>query len=74
MINLSYVLDPALGQGSSFARRLREQVRYLRAMWALRQLDGATLDDIGIAREHFPALARRHARGLPPIPAASVAG
>ena len=74
MINLSYVLDPALGQGSSFASRLREQISYLRAMWALNQLDGATLDDIGIAREHFPALARRHARGLPPVAAASLAG
>ncbi|MFO1047658.1 MAG: hypothetical protein U1E52_07140 [Geminicoccaceae bacterium] len=73
MINLSYVLHPALGRGSSLARHLREEIRYLHAMWTLNRLDGATLDDIGVARDQFPALARRHARGLPPVSAASLA-
>lgn len=67
------MIDPSCVVGTGVARRLREQFSYLRAMWALNQLDSATLDDIGIAREHFPALARRHARGLPSVAAASLA-
>ncbi|MEK0085341.1 DUF1127 domain-containing protein [Benzoatithermus flavus] len=47
--------------------RAREQLRYWRALHVLRRLDDRDLDDIGIARVDFPALARRHARGATPL-------
>ena len=40
-------------------RRLREQLRYLRALHELTRIDRDTLDDIGIAPEQLPAPARR---------------
>jgi uncharacterized protein YjiS (DUF1127 family) len=54
-------------------RRLREQLRYLRALHELTRIDRDTLDDIGIAPEQLPALARRHALGLPPLDRAQAA-
>lgn len=47
--------------------RAREQIRYWQALRVLRRLDDRDLDDIGIARADFPALARRHARGAAPL-------
>ena len=51
---------------------LREQVSYLRSMRELNSLDWRTLEDIGIAPDQFSMLARRHARGLPPIERSTV--
>ena len=48
--------------GKRLARRLEEALRYRRALYQLRQLDQRDL-----ARTNFPALARRHARGLEPL-------
>jgi uncharacterized protein YjiS (DUF1127 family) len=72
MLNLSYVLHPPLVPESNprvrgAARWLREQLRYRRAMRELNALEDAMLEDIGVSRADFPALARRHARGLPPL-------
>jgi uncharacterized protein YjiS (DUF1127 family) len=72
MINPAYALHPLLVtdpnvRGFGVLRWLREQIRYARAMHELNGLEADTLDDIGIAREQFPELARRHARGLPPL-------
>ncbi len=47
--------------------RLRETVRYQRAVTELRHLDDRDLEDIGVARGQLSALARRHARGMPPL-------
>ena len=72
MLNLSYALHPSLAvdpQPRRFGlkRWLQEQRRYFLAMRELNALDRATLEDIGISRADFPTLARRHARGLPPL-------
>jgi uncharacterized protein YjiS (DUF1127 family) len=46
---------------------IRERIRYARALYELHQLENRDLDDIGIARVDFPALAWRHATGAPPL-------
>ena len=53
-------IDPR-PRGFGPLRWLREQISYIDAMRELNSLDDKMLDDIGIAREMFPALARRHA-------------
>ena len=53
--------------GKRLRRRLEEALRYRRALYQLRQLDQRDLDDLDLARTNFPALARRHARGLEPL-------
>lgn len=78
MQNLTSTMQPALiadagPEGNVLLRWLREQVSYFRSMQALNALDQRTLDDIGVSRDQFPALARRHARGLPPLVRASAA-
>lgn len=78
MLDLSYALHPSFAAASQprrygVARWLREQLRYYLAMRELNALEHATLEDIGVSRADFPALARRHARGLPPIERARVA-
>jgi uncharacterized protein YjiS (DUF1127 family) len=60
------VTDPE-ARGFGIGRWLREQISYFRSMRELNALDDRTLDDIGISRDQFSALARHHARGLPPI-------
>ena len=67
----SLVTNPALGELGVW-RWLREQVSYLRSMSELNRLDDKTLDDIGVSRDQFSALARRHARGLPPVERATL--
>jgi uncharacterized protein YjiS (DUF1127 family) len=67
----SLVTNPALGELRVW-RWLREQVSYLRSMSELNRLDAKTLDDIGVSRGQFSALARRHARALPPIERATL--
>ena len=62
----SLVTDPA-PRGFGVLRWLREQISYLRSMRELNRLDSRTLDDIGVSPDQFHLLARRHARGLPPI-------
>ena len=63
----------ARGEGAmpAWARRLwaslGQGIRYQQALHRLRQLDDRDLDDLGIARADFPALADRHARGLAPL-------
>ena len=47
--------------------RVGEAIRFQRALHLLRQLDQRDLDDLDLARADFPALARRHARGLEPL-------
>ena len=65
-LHLSLVTDPA-PRGFGVLRWLREQISYLRSMRELNRLDSRTLDDIGVSPDQFHLLARRHARGLPPI-------
>ena len=67
----SRVTNPALGELGVW-RWLREQVSYLRSMSELNRLDDRTLEDIGVSRHQFSALARRNARGLPPIERATL--
>lgn len=72
MNNVASALHPSLltdptPRGLGVAGWLREQVSYLNAMRELNALDRRTLDDIGVSPDQFPMLARRHARGLPPI-------
>ena len=72
MHNLASALHPSLvtdtgPRGFGVLRWLREQISYLRSMRELNGLDSRTLDDIGISPDQFHLLARRHARGLPPI-------
>jgi uncharacterized protein YjiS (DUF1127 family) len=72
MLNLASALQPSLvaadaPSGFGVLRWLREQVSYRRSMRALNRLEPRTLDDIGISPDQFHVLARRHARGLPPI-------
>jgi len=49
------------------AARLMEEVRYRRALRALRRLDDRDLDDLDLGRGDLPGLARRHARGEPAL-------
>jgi uncharacterized protein YjiS (DUF1127 family) len=87
MLNLAFALFPSLtahpatkrqapaekGVLAKLSYRAGEQIRYLQAMHALRQLDDGDLDDLGIARVDFPALARRHAAGAAPLAPSQVA-
>ena len=45
----------------------RQKIRYHRALNELYRLDDRDLDDLGIARVDFPALAWRHATGAEPL-------
>ena len=45
----------------------RQKIRYQRALNELHRLDDRDLDDLGLARIDFPALAWRHATGAAPI-------
>ena len=45
----------------------RQRIRYQRALNELHRLDDRDLDDLGLARIDFPALAWRHATGAAPI-------
>lgn len=65
-LNSVFMADPD-PRGSGILRWLREQISYFRSMRELNALDDRTLEDIGISRGQFSTLARRHARGLPPI-------
>jgi hypothetical protein len=47
--------------------RVGEAIRFRRALHQLRRLDRRDLDDLDLAPADFPALARRHARGLEPL-------
>ena len=72
MLNLASALHASLEsdpnrRGFRLLRWLREQVRYLDALRQLRSLEPLMLDDIGVSPDQFPELARRYARGLPPI-------
>jgi uncharacterized protein YjiS (DUF1127 family) len=67
------LLTPDSPRDFALLRWLREQVSYVRSMRALKSLDARTLEDIDIAPDQFPMLARRHARGLPPIDRARAA-
>lgn len=73
MLNLALSLlpDPSSDHEEGFLGKLalwaRQQIRYERALSELRGLDDRDLDDIGIAREDFHDLARRHVTGLPPL-------
>lgn len=49
---------------------LGEEIRYKRALRELHQLDDRDLDDLDLGRADLPALARRHAKGLEPLPQA----
>ena len=71
-LHLSLVTDPT-PRGVGVLRWLREQISYLRSMRELNRLDSRTLDDIGVSPDQFRAMARRHARGLPPIECATAA-
>ena len=78
MHDAAYAMHPPLAtdpspRGYGVLRWLREQTAYHLAMHRLNALDRDTLDDIGIAPVQFPELARRHARGLPPIDRAAAA-
>ena len=87
MLNLAFALFPSLtaspsakpqapaekGVLAKLSSRAAEQIRYLQALHALRQLDDGDLDDLGIARVDFPALARRHAAGAAPLAPSQVA-
>ena len=56
--------DGLLGKLVLWARR---KIRYERALNELHRLDDRDLDDLGLARVDFPALAWRHAIGVPPL-------
>jgi uncharacterized protein YjiS (DUF1127 family) len=43
--------------------RVGEELRYRRALHALRRLDDRDLDDLDLGRGDLPGLARRYARG-----------
>lgn len=87
MLNLAFALFPSLTTGPATKPQAPvgdgalaklsfwagERIRYLRALHALRQLDDGDLDDLGIARIDFPALARRHAAGAAPLAPSQVA-
>jgi uncharacterized protein YjiS (DUF1127 family) len=71
MLNLTAALFPGLQldrrhPNGGLLALVRERIRYHRAMRELNQLSDRTLDDIDVAREEFPTLAWRHAKGLPP--------
>jgi len=52
---------------SRLGRWIRRQLGYRRALNELKRLDDRDLEDLDLARANFPALAWRHAIGLPPL-------
>ena len=76
MLNLAIAYIPALLRDTrdadeGFLGKLvlwaRQKIRYQRALNELHRLDDRDLDDLGLARIDFPALAWRHATGAAPL-------
>ena len=76
MLNLAVAYIPSLLRDTrdaeeGFVGKLvlwaRQKIRYHRALNELHRLDGRDLDDLGLARIDFPALAWRHATGAAPL-------
>ena len=76
MLNLAIAYVPALLRDKRDAEEgflgklvlwARQKIRYHRALNELYRLDDRDLDDIGLARIDFPALAWRHATGAEPL-------
>ena len=76
MLNLAVAYVPALLRDKRDAEEgflgklvlwARQKIRYQRALNELYRLDDRDLDDIGLARGDFPALAWRHATGAEPL-------
>ena len=76
MLNLAVAYVPALlgdkrDAEEGFLGKLvlwaRQKIRYHRALNELYRLDDRDLDDLGLARGDFPALAWRHATGAEPL-------
>ena len=76
MLNLAVAYVPALLRDKRDAEEgflgklvlwARQKIRYHRALNELYRLDDRDLDDLGIARSDFPALAWRHATGAEPL-------
>ena len=76
MLNLGLAYIPTLfgnkrDAEEGFLGRLalwaRQRIRYRRALNELYRLDDRDLDDLGLARADFPALAWRHATGAEPL-------
>jgi uncharacterized protein YjiS (DUF1127 family) len=76
MLNLAVAYVPALLRDKRDAEEgflgklvlwARQKIRYHRALNELYRLDDRDLDDLGIARGDFPALAWRHAIGAEPL-------
>jgi uncharacterized protein YjiS (DUF1127 family) len=76
MLNLAPAYIPSLLRETPDAKEgvlgklmlwARQRIRYERALNELRRLDDRDLDDLGLARIDFPALAWRHATGAPPL-------
>jgi uncharacterized protein YjiS (DUF1127 family) len=60
-------LAPRIVVAKGALGKLAVWIRYQRALHELRRLDDRDLDDIGIGRVDFPALAWRHAAGAAPL-------
>ena len=76
MLNLAIAYLPALlrdriSADERFLGKLtlwaRQRIGYERALHELHRLDDRDLDDLGIARGDFPALAWRHTTGAEPL-------
>ena len=76
MLNLAVAYVPSLLRDKRDAEEgflgklvlwARQKIRYQRALNELHRLDDRDLDDIGLARIDFPALAWRHATGAEPL-------
>ena len=76
MLNLAVAYVPALLRDKRDAEEgflgklvlwARQKIRYHRALNELYRLDDRDLDDLGLARVDFPALAWRHATGAEPL-------
>jgi len=76
MLNLAPAYIPSLLRETSDTKEgglgklmlwARQRIRYQRALNELHRLDDRDLDDLGLARIDFPALAWRHATGAPPL-------
>lgn len=59
--------DTPVGSFGRLAERIRTRARYHRALRELAELDQRELDELGIDRSDFPALALRHVSGQPPL-------
>jgi uncharacterized protein YjiS (DUF1127 family) len=60
-------LAPRIAAAKGAFGKLAAWLCYQRALHELRRLDDRDLDDIGIGRVDFPALAWRHATGAAPL-------